>query len=147
MMKNTEKSVLSYIPIISTFIIQSTTRENFFSMAYITLKNENLPGIIGLFDYRPETAKPLSALAEVLLRGPSTLSRGEREIIASSVSHWNGCHFCHTSHGAAAASHLTYGLELIDDIKIGLKDTPATPKLKALLNVANKVQKGGGGCY
>ena len=38
-------------------------------MAYIKLKNENLPGIVGLLDYRPETALPLSELAEILLRG------------------------------------------------------------------------------
>ena len=56
-------------------------------MAFITLKNEQLPGIVGLLDYPPETAKPLNELAEVLLRGPSILTRGERELIASSVSH------------------------------------------------------------
>jgi len=53
-------------------------------MAHITLSNEELPGIVGLLDYRPETAKPLLELAEVLLRGPSGLTSGEREIIAAS---------------------------------------------------------------
>lgn len=89
-------------------------------MAYIKLTNENLPGIVGLMNFRPETAKPLSQLAEVLLRGNSTLSSGERELIASSVSYKNDCHFCHTSHGAAAAAHLNSGLDLIDEIKAGL---------------------------
>ncbi|NBC02513.1 MAG: carboxymuconolactone decarboxylase family protein, partial [Bacteroidetes bacterium] len=65
-------------------------------MAYIDLKN-NLPGIVGLMKYRPETAKPLNELAEILLRGPSTLSSAEREMIASYVSHQNECHFCHSS--------------------------------------------------
>ena len=74
-------------------------------MAHIKLKNEELPGIVGLLNYRPETGKALTDLADVLLRGPSTLSSGEREIIAASVSFWNGCHFCHTSHAAAAAAH------------------------------------------
>jgi len=36
-------------------------------MAHIKLNNEELPGIIGLLDYSPETARPLSELAEVLL--------------------------------------------------------------------------------
>ena len=58
-------------------------------MAHIKLKNELLPGIAGLLDYRPETAKPLRELAEVLLRGPSPLSSGDRELIASVVSNWN----------------------------------------------------------
>ncbi|HVW98425.1 MAG TPA: carboxymuconolactone decarboxylase family protein [Mucilaginibacter sp.] len=112
-------------------------------MAHITLKNENLPGISGLLDYRPETAKPLLELAETLLRGPSTLSSGEREIIASSVSYWNQCHFCHTSHGAAAAAHLKQGASFIDQIKAGLPDMPISDKLRELLHIAHQVQRGG----
>jgi uncharacterized peroxidase-related enzyme len=112
-------------------------------MAHITLKNEELPGIVGLLNYRPETARPLLDLAETLLRGPSSLTSGEREIIAASVSYWNQCHFCHTSHAAAAAAHLGSGLNLIDDIKAGLPDTPVSDKLRALLHIAHQVQKGG----
>lgn len=113
------------------------------SMAHIKLKNDELPGIVGLLDYRPETAKPLRELAEVLLRGASTLSRGDRELIAAVVSNWNDCHFCRSSHGAAAATYLNTGIGLLDDIKTGLEHTPISPKLRALLNVARKVQEGG----
>ncbi|MDT3404912.1 carboxymuconolactone decarboxylase family protein [Mucilaginibacter terrae] len=112
-------------------------------MAHIKLNNDNLPGIIGLLDYNPETARPLLDLAEVLLRGPSTLTSAEREIIASSVSHWNGCHFCHTSHGAAAVAHLKADLNLIDDIKAGLQATKVSDKLRALLHIAHKTASGG----
>ncbi|HWZ02028.1 MAG TPA: peroxidase-related enzyme [Mucilaginibacter sp.] len=112
-------------------------------MAHIKLLNEELPGIVGLLTYRPETGKPLTDLAEVLLRGPSTLSSGEREIIAASVSYWNGCHFCHTSHAAAAAAHLKSGIGLIDDIKAGLPNTPVSDKLRSLLNIAHQVQRNG----
>ena len=109
-------------------------------MAYIKLLNEELPGIIGLMNYRPETAKPLNALAEILLRGDSTLSSGEREMIASYVSHLNECHFCHTSHGASAVAHLGADLSLIDDIKNNFQKTPVSPKLRKLLDIAGKVQ-------
>ncbi len=112
-------------------------------MAHIKLLNEELPGIVGLLNYRPETAKPLLDLAETLLRGPSSLTSGEREIIAASVSYWNQCHFCHTSHAAAAAAHLKSGLGLIDDIKAGLPTTPVSDKLRALLNIAHQVQRNG----
>ncbi|HWB63814.1 MAG TPA: carboxymuconolactone decarboxylase family protein [Chitinophagales bacterium] len=112
-------------------------------MAHIKLNNEQLPGIVGLLDFNPQTAKPLGELAEVLLRAPSTLTSGEREIIASSVSHWNSCHFCHTSHGSAAVANLKTDLNLIDDIKNGLTDTPVSDKLRALLQIAKQVQKGG----
>lgn len=112
-------------------------------MAHIKLNNEKLPGIVGLLDYRPETSAPLLLLAETLLRGPSTLSSGEREIIASSVSYWNKCHFCHTSHGAAAAAHLNTGLTLIDEIKVELPNTELSEKFRALLEIAHQVQQGG----
>lgn len=108
-------------------------------MAYIELNNQ-LPGISGLLKYRPETAKPLAELAEVLLRGPSTLSSAEREMIASYVSYQNECHFCHSSHGAAAAHHLDGNLNLLDDIKRNFENTEITPKHRKLLDIAKKVQ-------
>jgi len=114
-------------------------------MAHIIIENEQeLPGIIGLFNFDKTTAHPLSLLAETLLRGPSSLSSGEREIIASYVSGLNNCHFCHTSHGAAAAAHLDKDAPFINEIKQGLPNSEVvSPKLRALLNVAAAVQKGG----
>ncbi len=111
-------------------------------MSYIKLDND-LPGIIGLMQYRPDTAKILGELAETLLRGPSTLTSAEREIIASYVSHQNECHFCHSSHGAAAAHHLDGDLNLLDEIKNGFKNKDITPKLRALLSLSKKVQING----
>ena len=109
------------------------------AMAYIELNNK-FPGIVGLMHFRPETAKPLNELAETLLRGPSSLSSAEREMIASYVSYQNECHFCHSSHGAAAAHHLDGDLSLLDDIKKGFEKTEISNKLRALLNIAKKVQ-------
>jgi alkylhydroperoxidase family enzyme len=54
---------------------------------------EGLPGIVGPMAFRPETAKPLNELAEILLHGPGTLPMGERELIASYVSSQNDCFF------------------------------------------------------
>ena len=56
--------------------------------------------------FRPETAKPLNGLADILLRAPGPLTPGERELIAAFVSSGNECHYCHTIHGAVAAHHL-----------------------------------------
>lgn len=61
-------------------------------MAHITLR-DGLPGIIALLDFRPETARPLNALAQALLRGPSPLAATERELIAAYVSARNDCVF------------------------------------------------------
>jgi len=112
-------------------------------MAHIKLNNENLPGIIGLLDYSPATAKPLTDLANALLVDDSSLTRVEREMIAASVSWWNGCHFCHTSHAAAAMANAGADISLIDDIKKGLRETEVSDKLRALLAIARHVQQGG----
>ena len=74
-------------------------------MPHIAL-NSAEPGIRGLLRYRPQTARPLSELTEVLLRGPSTLTRGERELIAAYVSALNDCTYCASSHSACAAAQL-----------------------------------------
>lgn len=111
-------------------------------MAHIELNNDE-PGIVGLFHFRPETAGPLCELAETLLRGPSPLSSREREIIASYVSYQNECHFCHTSHGASAAHHLDGDLSVIDEIKNDFPNLQISPRFRALLDIAGKVQISG----
>ena len=104
---------------------------------------EGLPGILGPMAFRPETAEPLNQLADVLLRGPSTLERGERELIAAYVSRLNSCHFCHTSHATFAALQLDGGWDVIDAVVADLDTAPVTPKLRALLRIAAKVQQSG----
>jgi AhpD family alkylhydroperoxidase len=74
-------------------------------MAHIRLQ-DGLPGIVGPLAFSPDTAQPLRQLAEVLLRGPNTLTSAEREMIAAHVSYRNECDFCQLSHSAATAAHL-----------------------------------------
>jgi uncharacterized peroxidase-related enzyme len=111
-------------------------------MPHINLP-EGLPGIRGPLAFRPETAKPINELVEVLLRGPSTLTPGERELIATYVSSQNDCFFCQNIHGAIAAYHLGGDEKLVVDVKRDYARAAVSPKLKALLNIAGKVQQGG----
>jgi uncharacterized peroxidase-related enzyme len=104
---------------------------------------EGFPGITSGFAFRPETAKPLRELAEILLRGPSTLTSGEREMIASFVSSGNDCYFCHASHRAAAAHHLDGNYGLVDAVRADYRQAPISGKLKALLAIAGRVREGG----
>jgi len=90
---------------------------------------EGLPGISAGFAFRPETAAPMRQLAHILLHEPSSLTPGERELIATYVSSRNNCQFCQLSHGAAAASDP--------------QSAPVSDKLKALLVIAGKVQLDG----
>ena len=104
---------------------------------------KDLPGITSAFAFRPETAGPMRELAEVLLRGPSSLTSAEREMIAAFVSSRNGCRFCELSHTAAAAHHPNGSYELVEAVKRDFAAAPVTPKLKALLAIAAKVQQDG----
>ena len=111
-------------------------------MAYITLP-EGVPGIIGPMMFRPETAKPMNALVEVLLRGPSTLSAGERELIAAFTSYKNKTLFCYRSHGAASAHHMQGNIGLVYQVFEDYKRADISDKLKSLLAIAEKVQVDG----
>lgn len=104
---------------------------------------EGLPGITGLLAFRPQTAKPLLALAEELLCGPNSLTSAEREMIATFVSTRNDCYFCQTSHRAAAAHHLDGNYDLVDAVRADYCNAAISAKLKALLTIAGKVQQGG----
>ncbi len=90
--------------------------------------------------YRPETAKPLNELAEVLLRDDdNTLSRGERELIGAYVSSLNDCFFCQNVHGSLAQHYLECEMSDIDAVKINPAATDLSDKLKALLSIAASV--------
>lgn len=112
-------------------------------MAHIPI-TEGLPGIRGLFAFRPETAEPLCLLAEVLLHTTgSSLSMADRELIATYVSSQNDCNYCQTSHGAIAARHLGGNEETVLDVKRDFSQASISEKLKALLTIAGRVQQGG----
>ena len=111
-------------------------------MAHIALA-DGVPGILGPMFFRPETAKPLNDLAEVLLRSDNSLTRGERELIAAHVSKLNNCHFCHTSHATFAALQLDDGWDVVDAVVADPSTAPISDKMRQLLAIATKVQSGG----
>ena len=102
-----------------------------------------IPGIRSLFEFRPTTAEPLLQLAEVLLRNDNSLTRGERELIASYVSRLNACRFCEMTHSAFAALQLDDGWNLVAAVKDDPDTAAVSDKMKALLHIAAKVQQGG----
>jgi uncharacterized peroxidase-related enzyme len=111
-------------------------------VAHIELGNE-IPGIRGLLAYRPETARPLGELAETLLRGDSTLSRGERELIAAYVSRRNECEYCSNSHAATAAAQLPGGMQQVGQVLADPGTAPVSGKMKALLDIADLIRVDG----
>jgi uncharacterized peroxidase-related enzyme len=112
------------------------------TMAHIKLP-EGMPGIVGPMIAYPETQVHLSGLAEALLRGPSSLTSAERELIASFVSSGNSCHFCTQSHAAAARVHYGHDRRLVDLVLADPAAAPVSAKMKALLVIAEKVRRDG----
>lgn len=110
-------------------------------MAYIDTKND-FPGIVGLLYYKTSTGKALSVFAQEVLRGPSSLTTGERELIATHVSKLNQCEFCRDSH-AAATMELLPQKTAVEAVLRGEVPADMSPKMQALLNIAGKVQQSG----
>ena len=112
----------------------------------------NAPGIQAAMLLAPSLEGHLRGLADALLVEPfpgSTLTRGERESLATAVSAANDCFFCMDSHGAFACELLTRegadeqgALDAVDDLKTG-GHGPFGPKVAALLTVARRVALGG----
>jgi uncharacterized peroxidase-related enzyme len=110
-------------------------------MPYVPLES-HLPGITGLLEYRRETAQPIRELTEILLRGPSSLTRAERELIATITSSGNQCRFCTAAH-AETVNMLLGESETAERVKADIATAPVSEKMKALLTIADKVRQNG----
>jgi uncharacterized peroxidase-related enzyme len=96
--------------------------------------------------FSPETTKPLCELVHVLLTGAHSLTAAEWELIATYVSSENDCYYCQNCHGSTAAQHLGGSdgdYAFVAAVKRDFESTGLSAKMKALLNIAGKVQKGG----
>ncbi len=106
-------------------------------MPYISNLEDHLPGITGLLEYRKDSAVPIRELTQVLMRGPSTLTEGERELIATVVSHGNECRFCTSAH-TATADKLLDTTEITRQVKENISTARVSGKMKALLYIARE---------
>src|SRR4030095_6020166 len=111
-------------------------------MPHIKLR-QDLYGITSLLDFRKETADPLCKLTHLLLRGESTLTESERELIAAYVSYLNECAFCSDAHFSASCLLPGGDVALTHTLKEDLEKINASGKIKSLLRIASKVQKRG----
>lgn len=110
-------------------------------MPYIPLE-EHLPGITGLLEYDKIAAAPIRELTQILLRGTSTLTESERELIATVVSNGNQCRFCTAAHTAAADVLLGETITA-QKVKENIATAPVSNKMKALLTIASMVRENG----
>ncbi|MFQ5533198.1 MAG: carboxymuconolactone decarboxylase family protein [Sphingomonadales bacterium] len=91
------------------------------------------PVLISIFEKFPGPVKPLLEYHDIVLRGPSTLSVAERELIAAYVSALNGCRYCRGVHTVTAEVHgVPKGLidDLYEDIETAAVDEKFMPVLR-----------------
>lgn len=108
----------------------------------------DVPGISVAMRLSPGLGIHLRGLADELLVNDfpgATISRAEREMLATATSAANGCFFCMDSHGAFASALLerageTSRLPAIEAIKLGTSDG-LDAKMRALVHIARTVQR------
>ena len=104
------------------------------------------PGILTALRLTPGLGVHLRGLADELLVhdfAGATISRGEREMLATAVSAANDCFYCMDSHGAFATAVLEQSgsehlVPMVDLLKRGSSDG-LSAKLQALLHIARTV--------
>jgi uncharacterized peroxidase-related enzyme len=108
----------------------------------------DVPGITVAMRLTPGLGIHLRGLADELLVNEypgATITRAEREVLATAVSAANDCFFCMDSHGAHASALLQRDgtvelLPLIDVAKVGGSDG-FEPKMRALMHIARTVAR------
>jgi uncharacterized peroxidase-related enzyme len=90
-----------------------------------------------LFAFQHDVTVHLARLSEGIIRRPSTISVGMRELIAAYTSHANECAFCTKAHAAAAGELL--GHELVQAVLADVETSPLSDKDKGLLRFVGKV--------
>lgn len=119
--------------------IESRPADGMMGIAFAKLGQAGhaVPEIMHLFRFKQQSTNHLVRFTEEVMRGPSALSRGMRELIGSYVSRKNQCSFCSCAH-APVAAHLL-GKELVDEVLENLETSRLGSKEKELLRYAGKV--------
>lgn len=96
--------------------------------------------LLDVFKAYPETSEPLIRFHEVLLRGPSPFTEGERELIAAYVSGLNHCRYCHGVH-TIAAERLGAAPGIVGQLIEDLERAPVEEKMRPVLRYAQKLTR------
>jgi len=94
--------------------------------------------LLNVFKMFPRHSKPLIEFHEVLLRGPSPFTEGERELIAAYVSGLNKCRYCHGVH-TATAERLGISRQAIDGALNDIDVAQLPEKMRPVLHYARKL--------
>ena len=88
----------------------------------------------------PEAGRALIALHTAVMRAPSALTPGERELIAAYVSALNQCGYCHGVH-AATARRFGIAEGLLESMVADLDAAAVPDRLRPILAYARKLTR------
>jgi uncharacterized peroxidase-related enzyme len=101
-----------------------------------------VPNVFLAYARRPEHFRAFMQYHDLLMKGPSGLSRAEREAIVVAVSAENDCLYCVTAHGAALRI-LGKDAIVADQIATNWRTADLAPRLRAILEFASHVNEAG----
>jgi uncharacterized peroxidase-related enzyme len=110
--------------------------------------NEKLgfvPNVLRVYALRPRHLELWNAFYDDLMRGDSTLTRQQREMIAVVVSTVNRCHYCMVSHSAYLRK-LTGDPVLVEQLRTNYKYAELEPRERAMLDFAVKLTEQSAAC-
>src|SRR6478672_759932 len=119
--------------------IEAHPAEGMTKIAFKKLREygEAIPEILHLFRFKRRSTDHLVRFTEEVMRGPSPLSPGLRELIGAYFSRKNQCPFCSDAHAAAAAQYLEEGL--VDEVLRDLETSRLDQAHKALFRYIGKL--------
>jgi len=101
-----------------------------------------IPNVFLAYAKRPDHFRAFMHYHDLLMKGPSGLSRAEREAIVVVVSVENACQYCVTSHGAALRI-LGKDAVIADQIATNWRTADLSPRLRTILGFASRVNERG----
>jgi uncharacterized peroxidase-related enzyme len=104
-----------------------------------------IPNVLRVYALRPRHLELWNAFYDDLMRGDSTLTRPQREMIAVVVSTVNRCHYCMVSHSAYLRK-LTGDPVLVEQLRTNYKYADLEPRERAMLDFAVKLTEHSAAC-
>jgi alkylhydroperoxidase family enzyme len=96
-----------------------------------------LPDAARVAFYHKDFGRPLGTWTQAAMRGPSTWTVAERELMAAMVAKWNSCTFCRGAHRAVAVKQLPAAV--VDSTLAAYQTAPIPGGLQATLAFLEKM--------
>ncbi|MDJ0717648.1 MAG: peroxidase-related enzyme [Prochloraceae cyanobacterium] len=102
-------------------------------MAFFKYQN-----VVEIFQHDPSRYLPITEFIQTVMRGESSFTAGERELIAAYVSGLNACDYCYGSH-QAIATDLNVDPKLLEAILTDLAEAPIEEGLYPVFALVRKL--------